>query len=66
MDNKQEYIERFKTLYKRKHGTDIDDTTALRYFEELVELVRNVYKPIPLSEKQRLERLIEESRRHGV
>ena len=56
--DKAQYIERFKTLHKEKQGKDIDDATALECFEKLVELVRNVYRPMPTSRKQDLECLL--------
>jgi len=47
--NKQEYIEKFKELYKTKNGLEISDTDALAHFEHLVSLVSAIYKPISLS-----------------
>ena len=48
MVNKQAYITRFQELHKRKQGEDISDVAALEYFENLICLVKAVYRPIPI------------------
>jgi hypothetical protein len=44
---KQEYINRFKSLYRKKTGKDLSDDEAVDLFEKLVVLVDAVYKPVP-------------------
>lgn len=39
MVDKISYIERFKEIYLRREGVEIDDADALEHFESLVVLV---------------------------
>jgi len=48
--DKEKYIKRFKTLYKRKTGKNISDGVALARFEKLTALVKAVYVPIKKAE----------------
>ena len=50
MVDKQEYLEKFKKLFREKNpGKDITDIEALEHFEKLTALVSAVFKPIPIS-----------------
>ena len=42
---KNEFIQRFKELYKNKTGQKIDDSEASQHLEKLVNLIRAIYKP---------------------
>lgn len=44
---KQEYIQRFRDLYKKNEGKDLTDQEAIEHFEKLVVLVGAVYQSIP-------------------
>lgn len=52
MVDKLKYIEKFKTLYRKKTGKDLSDEEAADFFEKLVVLVNAVYKPIPKKHAQ--------------
>ncbi len=42
-----EAIKKFKDLYKKKFGEDLSDEDASRHANNLVNLIKVVYKPIP-------------------
>lgn len=44
--SKEEYIKRFKYLYRSKNGIDLTDQEALEYFEKLISLVNAIYQPL--------------------
>ena len=46
MVDKEKYIKKFKELYAQKNGLIISDQIALGYFENLINLVEIIYKPI--------------------
>lgn len=46
MDEKTKYVEKFKLLYKKKTQKELNDLEALHYFENLINLVENIYQPI--------------------
>jgi len=46
MIDKQQYIQKFREIYKSKNGMDISNELALQYFEGLIVLVEEIYKPI--------------------
>ena len=47
MPDKEQYIQKFKALYKLKTGKKLSDSEAARFFEDLVTLVGVTYKTIP-------------------
>jgi len=55
---KEKYRKKLKELYRKKTNKDIDDAVALEYLEGLIELVRNVYRPIPIAKKSELACLL--------
>jgi hypothetical protein len=46
MTDKQKYIERFKKIYFDKTSENVSDQKSIEYFELLVSLVSNIYKPL--------------------
>ncbi len=48
---KEELVEKYKAIYKRKTGKDLSDQDALEQATKLITLVKAVYRPIPKSEE---------------
>jgi hypothetical protein len=48
MNNKSNYIEQFRELYKKKSGKILTDDEALALFERLAEIVHAIYQQIPI------------------
>ena len=53
----QESIEKFKKIYKEEVGEEIDDQMALELAQNLLNLFKAVYKPIPFEKKEEFEEL---------
>ena len=53
IDLEEKYVKRFKEVYRKKTNKEIDDAKAREYFYKLVQLVRNIYQPIPKTENER-------------
>lgn len=51
---KAKYAQKFKEIHKQQTGQDLSDTEALGYFEDLISLVKAVYRPIPISEAHKI------------
>jgi len=57
----QKYVQRFKELYRQKHGEPITDAEAAASFHSLVALVRRVYRPIPRATQHERTRLLSDT-----
>lgn len=57
MQLSKEAIEEFKEIYKEEFGEEISDQVALELAQNLLNLFRAIYKPIPLEKKEEFERL---------
>jgi len=53
MVDKSKYILQFKKLYEEKKGERISEELALEYFENLLSLLKVIYKPNPTNDKSR-------------
>jgi len=61
-DLKEKYINMFKDLYKKKEGKELSDVEAVKKFNKLINLIKNVYQPIPASDKENFEKLLNSSK----
>ena len=60
-DLKAKYVQRFKEIHKQQTGQDLSDEEALGYFEDLIALVKAVYRPIPVSEARKMPKKLRET-----
>jgi len=54
----EKYINAFKELYRKKQGKELSDVEAVKKFNNLITLVKNVYLPIPAAQKAEFEKLL--------
>ncbi|PIR96308.1 MAG: hypothetical protein COT92_01910 [Candidatus Doudnabacteria bacterium CG10_big_fil_rev_8_21_14_0_10_42_18] len=53
----EKYINLLKELYRKKEGKDLPDLEAVKKFNNLITLVKNIYRPIPKSKAEEVRRL---------
>lgn len=52
----QEYLEKYKQIYKKKFHKDISDKEALDQATKLLCLIKAIYKPITKEDYRRLQK----------
>lgn len=53
----KEAIEEFKEIYKEEFGEKISNQKALELAQNLLNLFRAIYKPIPFEKKEEFKKL---------
>lgn len=51
MINKNTYIQKFKQLYLEIYNETLSEELAIEYFEQILTLFKEVYKPLPKVDK---------------
>ncbi len=57
MQLNQEDVDEFKEIYKEEFGKEISNQRALELAQNLLNLFRAIYKPIPFEKKEEFEKL---------
>ncbi|RJQ35799.1 hypothetical protein C4568_00210 [Candidatus Parcubacteria bacterium] len=47
----QKYLDRYKEIYRKKHGKDLSDQEALEQATKLITLVKVIYRPLQKSKE---------------
>jgi hypothetical protein len=53
----EKYLNMFKELYQKKEGKNLSNVDVVKKFNNLIVLVKSVYRPIPKSKKNEFEAL---------
>ena len=51
----KDHLDKFKAIYKKRFGKDLDDQSALEKATSLLNLMRNIYKPMTKKEYDSLK-----------